>query len=294
MKIYTFFLSALLFVTFVSCQKKAEKLLLGGSGWNKIVIIDKDTKQITWEHPLEKGWECNSVAATPEGNILFSYSKGAKLITPDHQQIWNITAPEGCEMQTARLLPDGRYLLAWCGTPASILEVDAQGQILSQTDFDTGIEQSHAQFRQVNKNDRGNYLVPLFATSEIREITPAGQTVKSVKVEGNPFSVAPLKNGNYWVACGDAHCYIELNYETGEVVRKVGAEDIAGARLFFVAQLYPTVQGGLYICNWQGHDGKAASGGFPQLIEVDASGQMIWSLNDNSTFGMISAISPVN
>lgn len=294
MKIYTLFLSALLLVAFVSCQKKTEKLLLGGSGWNKIVMIDKDTKQITWEHPIEKGWECNSVAATPEGNILFSYSKGAKLITPDHQEIWNIPAPEGCEMQTARLLPDGRYLLAWCGTPASILEVDAEGQILSQTDFDTGIEQSHAQFRQVKKNDRGNYLVPLFATSEIREITPAGQTVKSVKVEGNPFSVAPLKNGNYWVACGDAHCYIELNYETGEVVRKVGANDIAGAQLFFVAQLYPTAEGGLYICNWQGHDGKAASGGFPQLIEVDAAGQMIWNLNDNSAFGMISAICPVN
>lgn len=294
MKIYTLFLSALLLVAFVSCQKKTEKLLLGGSGWNKIVMIDKDTKQITWEHPIEKGWECNSVAATPEGNILFSYSKGAKLITPDHQEIWNIPAPEGCEMQTARLLPDGRYLLAWCGTPASILEVDAEGQILSQTDFDTGIEQSHAQFRQVNKNDRGNYLVPLFATSEIREITPAGQTVKSVKVEGNPFSVAPLKNGNYWVACGDAHCYIELNYKTGEVVRKVGANDIAGAQLFFVAQLYPTAGGGLYICNWQGHDGKAASGGFPQLIEVDAAGQMIWNLNDNSAFGMISAICPVN
>lgn len=294
MKIYTLFLSALLLVAFVSCQKKTEKLLLGGSGWKKIVMIDKDTKQITWEHPIEKGWECNSVAATPEGNILFSYSKGAKLITPDHQEIWNIPAPEGCEMQTARLLPDGRYLLAWCGTPASILEVDAEGQILSQTNFDTGIEQSHAQFRQVNKNDRGNYLVPLFATSEIREITPAGQTVKSVKVEGNPFSVAPLKNGNYWVACGDAHCYIELNYETGEVVRKVGANDIAGAQLFFVAQLYPTAEGGLYICNWQGHDGKAASGGFPQLIEVDAAGQMIWNLNDNSAFGMISAICPVN
>lgn len=294
MKIYTLFLSALLLVAFVSCQKKTEKLLLGGSGWNKIVMIDKDTKQITWEHPIEKGWECNSVAATPEGNILFSYSKGAKLITPDHQEIWNIPAPEGCEMQTARLLPDGRYLLAWCGTPASILEVDTEGRILSQTDFDTGIEQSHAQFRQVNKNDRGNYLVPLFATSEIREITPAGQTVKSVKVEGNPFSVAPLKNGNYWVACGDAHCYIELNYETGEVVRKVGANDIAGAQLFFVAQLYPTAEGGLYICNWQGHDGKAASGDFPQLIEVDAAGQMIWNLNDNSAFGMISAICPVN
>lgn len=294
MKIYTLFLSALLFLTCVSCQKKSEQLLLGGSGWNKVVIIDKDTKQITWEHPLENGWECNSVASTPEGNILFSYGKGAKLITPDHKELWSIAAPEGCEMQTARLLPDGRFLLAWCGTPAAILEVDASGKILSRTDFDTGIEHSHAQFRQVNKNERGNYQVPLFATSEIVELTPAGERVKSVQVDGNPFCIAPLANGNYWVACGDAHCYIELNYETGEVVRKVNADDIEGARLFFVAQLHPTTRGGLYICNWQGHDGKAASSHSPQLIEVDANGRMIWNLNDNSTFGMISAVCPVN
>lgn len=45
----------------ISGKNKAEKLLLGGSGWNKIVIIDKDSKQIEWEHPLQKGWECNSV-----------------------------------------------------------------------------------------------------------------------------------------------------------------------------------------------------------------------------------------
>lgn len=294
MKIYTLLLSALLFFAFVSCRQKSDRLLLGGSGWNKVVIIDKDTKQITWEHPLEEGWECNSVVSTPEGNILFSYGKGAKLITPDHKELWNIAAPEGCEMQTARLLPDGRFLLAWCGTPAVILEVDAKGEILSRTDFDTGIEHPHAQFRQVNKNTRGNYLVPLFATSEIAEVTPAGEKVKSLQVEGNPFTIVPSANGNYWVACGDAHSYIELNYESGEVVRKVNAGDIEGARLFFVAQLYPTVQGGLYICNWQGHDGKAATGRFPQLIEVDASGQMIWNLNDNSAFGMISAVCPVN
>lgn len=294
MKIYTLFLSAFLLLAFTSCQKKSERLLLGGSGWNKIAIVDKDSKQITWEHPLEKGWECNSVAATPEGNILFSYAKGAKLITPEHQEIWNIPAPEGCEMQTARLLPSGNYLLAWCGHPAAILEVSPKGEILSQTEFDTQIDLPHAQFRQVNKNDRGNYLVPLFATSEIREINPSGELVKSVKVEGNPFSVAWLPSGHYLVACGDAHRYVELDYETGQVVRNVEADDIEGVRLFFVAQLLPTAEGGTYICNWQGHDHEAASGGFPQVIEVDKSGKMIWSLNDNAAFGMISAISPVN
>ena len=162
MKIYTFILSACLLLVCSACHEASHYLLLGGSGWDKIAIVNKNTKEIEWEHPLEKGWECNSVAVTPDRNILFSYSKGAKLITRDHEEVWNISAPEGCEMQTARVLPNGNYLLAWCGYPATIMEVNAKGEILSKTDFDTGIEQPHAQFRQVNKNKRGNYLVPLF------------------------------------------------------------------------------------------------------------------------------------
>ena len=294
MKIYTFILSACLLLVCSACHEASHHLLLGGSGWDKIAIVNKNTKEIEWEHPLEKGWECNSVAVTPDRNILFSYSKGAKLITRDHEEVWNTSAPEGCEMQTARVLPNGNYLLAWCGYPATIMEVNAKGEILSKTDFDTHIEQPHAQFRQVNKNKRGNYLVPLFATSEIREISPSGQLLKSVKVDGNPFSVAALDNGNYLVACGDAHCFIELNFETGEVVRKVNANDIEGAQLFFVAQLLPKRDGGLYICNWQGHDGEAAKGHFPQLIEINGAGKMVWDLNDNATFGMISSICPID
>ena len=124
MKRILFFLCFTLPLFFnISGKNKAEKLLLGGSGWNKIVIIDKDSKQIEWEHPLQKGWECNSVAATPDGNILFSYAKGAKVINRDHKEIWNITAPEGCEMQTARVLSNDNYLLAWTGHPAVIMEV---------------------------------------------------------------------------------------------------------------------------------------------------------------------------
>ena len=290
--IYTYLFSALLLLAFTACQKQSEQLLLGGSGWNKIVIVDKATKQIVWEHPLEKGWECNSVARTADGKILFSYSKGAKLITADHQELWNIAAPAGCEMQTSRILPDGNILLAWCGSPACIMEVDQQGQILSKTTYDTGIEHSHAQFRQVNKAKNGNYLIPLFATHDVREVNPQGELVKSIEVGGTPFSTALLANGNYLVACGDGHAYIELNWETGEVVRRVEEKAIEGGRLFFVAQLCPTANGGTYICNWQGHDGEAAQLHFPQLLEVDAQGQMVWNLNDNSTFGMISTICP--
>ena len=75
-KIFTLLCSALFLFAATSCQQKAQKLLLAGSGWNKVVIIDKNTKQIEWEHPIQKGWECNSAVATPDGNILFAYKKG--------------------------------------------------------------------------------------------------------------------------------------------------------------------------------------------------------------------------
>ena len=60
-RVFTYLCSALMLLALVSCGQKSEKLLLAGSGWNKIVIIDKETTQIEWEHPLEKGWEYRAV-----------------------------------------------------------------------------------------------------------------------------------------------------------------------------------------------------------------------------------------
>jgi hypothetical protein len=293
-KIFTCLCSVLSLLVVTSCQQKAQKLLLAGSGWNKVVIIDKETKKIEWEHPLQDGWECNSAAATPDGNILFAYRKGAKLITRDHKELWNIAAPDGCEMQTARVLPDGNYLLAWCGHPAKVMEVSPRGEILSETTYETGIEDPHAQFRQVNKNKDGNYLMPLFATSEVREIAPDGKLVQVTKLEGTPFSTVLLDNGNYMVACGDGHSLMEVDLAKSKIIRKIGAKDIEGVSLFFVAQLLPTSNNGLYICNWQGHDPSAKESNNPQLMEIDGNQKVIWSLNDNETFGMISSVCPID
>lgn len=287
------FCSALCLLSGTSCKKQPERLLLAGSGWKKIVIIDKETKAIEWEYPLEKGWECNSVAATSKGNILFSYRRGVRLINYNKEIIWDLKAEEGSEIQTAKVLPSGNIMIAQCGHPAKIMELNAEGKIISQTEFETPIKNPHGQFRQVNKNRQGNYMVPLMGASEVWEVSPAGDVLKKVKVPGNLFSVAQLTNENWLVACGDTHRYVELDFEKGTIVREVNSNDIENATLFFVAQLLPTSKDGLYICNWQGHDKSASESNSPQLIELDASGKMIWSLNDNASFGMISAICPM-
>ncbi|MCD8265165.1 MAG: hypothetical protein LUD02_14290 [Tannerellaceae bacterium] len=232
------------------------------------------------------------MAATVDGNILFSYSKGAKLITKTQKEIWDIAALEGCKMQSAKVLPNGNFLLAWCGHPATILEVNPKGAILKQTEFETGIENPHSQFRQVSKNKNGNYILPLMGRREVLEITPDGEPVRSMKVPGSPFSVAELDNGHYLVACGDAHTFVKIDLNKDKIIRQVGAEDIEGMSLRFVAQLLPTAHDGLYLCNWQGHGTSA--GDTPQLVELDGSGRIVWSLNDNHTFGMISAVCPID
>ena len=71
------------------------------------------------------------------------------------------------------------------------------------------------------------------------------------------------------------------------------ANDIEGVQLFFVAQLFPLQNGGLYICNWQGHDREAGKGKHPQLVEIDSEGKVVWQLNDKVKFGMISTICPI-
>jgi hypothetical protein len=288
MKQYLSFVLCLLVLA--SCEQRPEKLLLAGSGWNKIVIIDKATKSVEWEYTIEKGRECNSVAATPDGNILFSYGKGAKLINRNKEELWTIEAPAGSDLQSVSVLPDGNCLVAWCGSPATILEVNPEGKILSKTEFDTQVERVHSQFRKITKNKKGNYMIPVCATGELREISPEGQTLKSVNVGGFLFCAVELDNGNYIVTCGDAHQYKEVNFSTGEIVKTTDAEDIEGVRFSFVAQFLPARNGGAYICNWQGHNQNRTSENYPQLIEIDDKGKVVWSINDKINFGMISTI----
>ena len=117
--------------------------------------------------------------------------------------------------------------------------------------------------------------------------------MKITRLEGTPFTTLALANGNHWVACGDGHSLMEVNLDNGEVARRYGENDIKGARLFFVAGLLPAKDGGLYVCNWQGHDKNAVEANSPQVFEINDKGEVIWNLNDNEKFGMISTISTI-
>ncbi|RGN31661.1 hypothetical protein DXB65_20420 [Bacteroides oleiciplenus] len=265
-----------------------DKLLVAGSGNPHILLVDKQTGKVEWKHTLEKGEECNTVALTRKGEVLYSYKRGAKLVTWDHQVVWDYPAPDKTELQSATLLRDGGVLLGLCGNPARFIELDKNGKEVNEVVLDLEVEKPHNQFRQVFQLRNKNYLIPIMTRQKVLEVTRKGKVVAEHQIEGKAFSSLELKDGNLLLPCGDGHYYMVIDRRTGEELKRTNANDIPGVSLLFVGQILQLKNQNLLICNWYGHT-KDVTVDEPQLIEIDKEGKVVWSLHDKENVGKISA-----
>lgn len=268
---------------------RQEKLLLSGSMNTAIMIIDRNTGEIEWQHavlPYEDGWECNSVEEA-DGNILFSYKKGARLINKDHETLWDYPAPDGCEIHHASVLPDGGFLIAINGVPTRIVELDKEGKTRKEIRVkeDLGNDNPHMQCRQIGKASNGNYLVPVLGRPALYEIDAEGNTVRTYSIRGGAFSVVETKDGNLLLPLGDTHGVQMIDRETGGEIFFFGQDDLPGCRILFAAEIDELDNGHFMLTNWSGHQ---SGGDSPQLIEFDASGKVYWTLNDER-YGTLSS-----
>lgn len=257
-----------------------DKMLIAGSFWDTIAVVNKTAgNTIEWKYGLPAGSECNSVEILPgSGDVLLSYKKGARVIKRDSvgTVVWDFTdVADTAELQTATRLPDGGYLLAVCGTPMRIIELDSTGlNVRKEVKYDLGITPAHAQFRRVAKAANGNYLVPIITTGKVLEIKDDSTLVMEYNVGGNPFSVQELADGSLLVALGDGHSAIEIERTGGNLVKKI--DTVPGVALHFVAQTQRLANGNTLISNWQGHL-PAEEQTAVQLIEIDPAGTVVWS-----------------
>ena len=274
-----------------SRKYKKEKLLIAGCGWDRVAVVDKRTGTLDWEHLLNKGEDCNDIELTKEKNILYAYTSGARLINSMQQVVWDYKVlPKKEELFTATQLPNGNYLLAICGHPARIVELDKQGNPLKEIQFETGIERVHNQFRQIEKTARGTYLIPLFATGQLIEIDESGKMLNQVQIGGTLFSVKQLKGKRLLVACGDGHKLAEVDTQSWQISRTVTSDNLKGVSLLFVAEPYRCPNGRTLICNWNGHSKDKSQ---PKLIEIDRKNQIKWQLDDGGKIKNISAVYPL-
>ncbi len=277
---------------FCSVLYTQDKIFISGCGWEQVVLIDKATRQIEWCYDLEKGEDCENITLTKSGDLLISYKNGARLINADKEIIWDYKLQDKGELYTAIQMKNGGYVLAHSGNPAQIIELDKKGKEIKRLSFDTGVENLHGQLRQLIKTKKGTYLFPIMGKGEVVELSAEGKEILRFKVEGNPFSILELKNGNLLVACGDAHSIMEVERNTGKLIRRTGQQDIEGIRLNFVAQVVELKNGNQLICNWNGH-AKGEDSLQPALVEVTSDNRLVWQLKEGNGIGKISCVFPV-
>lgn len=285
--------SLVLFLAFtlvaVSAYAKGEQYLVAGSGWDKIAIIDKESKSITWAYPVPSGGECNSVVFTKGGTIAFAYSTGARAVDITGRTLWDYKADSGYEIQSIVQM-GSNFALGICGTPAKIVVLDRFGKEVSTTSFDTGIKNAHSQFRQIRVTPNKTFLVPMLS-GELREYAVDGTMLNSWKPGGGLFSVTQLKNGNYLLPQGDSHSFIEFDPKTSTVVNKYDSEWTEGVKLGFVGQLIRYDDGRTILANWLLHGGDKSQ---PKLMELSSDGKVLWFIDKNDKeIGAISAVEPV-
>ena len=272
-------------VCFGAC--KNEKLAIGGSGWNDIAIINKKTGIIEWKHTLEPGDECNDIEVTPEGNILFAYSKGAKLINRNHETIWDYKAGENEEIHTATRLPDGGIMVAVCGEPARIVEFDKTGNQTNEITFRTYIFDVGYQFRQVTKTKDGVYLVPLIGKQSILRYTTEGQSKGVINVGYDVFSVKPLENNDLLISGGRSGRIIVINPEQPQRENINFISEIHGGVLRYVAEIFFYKNGNMLIANSNMYSSDKSQ---PLLIEINTENTVVWNLPYNKEIKNITAV----
>ena len=268
-----------------SCVKK-EKLIIGGSGWQQIAIVDKASGKIEWKHELAPEEECNKVEVTPKGHILYAYKLGAKLIDRKHQVIWDYKVDEGEELHYASY-SQGNYVLAICGMPARIVELDNNGNPVKEIKFQTGIFNVNNQFRQIQKTVENTYLIPLMGKYKVSEMNEEGRFIKSALTGGTPFSVKVLNDGNWLVSCGDSRVLAEVDPETKGVVKTIETTDLNWGTLFFVAEAIRYKNGNTLIANWNRYSEDKSQ---PLLIEINPLNQIVWRLPFNPEIKAISTV----
>jgi len=284
---YSHFAGLLLMSIFLfSCQVN-EKLLISGCGWDKVAIVDKTTNTIEWIHQLQKGDDCNDVEITKAGNVLYAYKGGARLVSKSQELIWDFRVENEQELYTATELPSGEFLLGVCANPSRIITLDAKGNKTKEQNFDSGIAKVHVQFRQIYPTANNTYLIPLMGKGEVIELTQKSEVIRRIDVGGNPFSVKVLHDGNWLVACGDAHRFVIADPDKQLVVKTVSVNDLTGVSLLFVAEVLNFKNGNVLIANWNGHSSDKNQ---PKLVEIDTKNRVVWKLATLEAITNISAV----
>ncbi len=230
-------------------------------GSNRVVEIDRDTKQVVWTYD----------AAKSNGN-----------------------AGQAVEVHAFQPLADGKVMIAESG-PGRIIEIDRAGRLLRQLKLSVDHPHPHTDTRLARQLASGNYLVCHEGDGVVREYDAQGKVVWEYTVPlfgkepkpghgpeafGNKcFAALRLDNGKTLISTGNGHGVLEVTPEK-EIVWQIQQNDLPGITLAWVTTIEVLPSGNYVIGNC--HAGPDQ----PLLVEIEPkTKRVVWTFNRFDTFG---------
>jgi len=259
---------------------ESHRLLVGGRGTQRIALIDREGK---FEWQVRVTDDCFDACLTHDGNVLYTYTRGAKMVTRQGEPIWQYRssdAPQGGEIHSAQPLPNGNVVVAKSCSPPRILEIDRKGTIVVNIEVKTSITNPHAMFRHVRKTPESTYLYGLMSETadgenrKLYEVDATGRLIRTFPVSVHAFAGLRLPNGNTLVSGGNGHEILEFDKD-GKEVWKIAENDLPGRPLRCVSGIQRLPNGNTVFVNWQ-------SGGprMPQITEVSRDKKIVWEYSN--------------
>ena len=245
-------------------------LVLGG----KTAVIGEDG-QARWEY---RGGTRDGFVL-PNGNVLLAWSDRVEEVTPGRQVVFSYErSGENSEIGTTQRLYNGNTLVTELGAKPRLLEVDPKGVIVLGVPLQPETDNAHMQTRMARQLRNGNYLVPHLLAFAVKEYTPDGRVVRSLRTdlpelggrpaENWPFTAIRLDSGNTLVSLTHGNKVVEFN-PAGEIVWKVTNEDVGGQ--------FKDPCGSQRLANGNTVVGSHAATQGISMIEVNPARQIVWT-----------------
>lgn len=255
------------------------RLLLSDQLSRRLLVLEPDGS-ISWEFS-EPGTVYDG-ERLPNGNVLYCWFSGGKNsqagvreITPDKRIAWEY--PVARECHSVQRLPDGLTLIE-DPTNKRLIEVNRDGKIVHELKLQVTHDRVHNVARQCRKLPGGTYLVAQELEQAVFEYAADGRILRRFPVDGRPYGVSRLQNGNTLIGAGGGpdgmgRRVVELDPEGNTVWSFEPADFPPETNLDWVLGAHRLANGNTIIAHHVGHgrDGHGIS-----LLEVTPAKQVVW------------------
>jgi hypothetical protein len=215
----------------------------------------------------------------PNGNALLAWSDRVEEVTPAKQVVFSYTRhADNSEIGTVQRLYNGNTLVTELGKRPRLLEVDGRGSVVHETPLKPETENAHMQTRMARQLKNGNYLVPHLLAFAVKEYTPDGQIVNTLRTdlgelggrpaENWPFTAIRLDNGNTLVSLTHGNKVAEFT-PSGQIAWKVTNDDVGG--------LFKDPCGSQRLANGNTVVGSHAANQGISMVELNRDRKIVWT-----------------